>query len=288
MKSCHRFSRSSFIHLAGSVLLVAALLFSHLSHADMLISPVRALLTQPGETTNFILRNPSDGPRTYRLEWIEQKQTPQGVGARYAEGETPTHPQASPHLRFTPRQVTVEPNSNQTVRINFRPDGDLAPGEYRSHLLFRVIPEVSEPVSRSTVGAGEGIQLTLDMQLSIAVPVVVRYQIAEAPQVKISQVTPIPATTADQTARLMVSLSHQGNSSSFGRVTVDLQHNAAAPVERIGLLENISIFPDVGQRQLEVVLRDRDFPPGSLIRVAYEGTDEYRGTLWDEQVLQVR
>lgn len=257
--------------------------------ADMLISPVRLLLQQSGETANFVLRNPSDGPRTYRLEWIEQAQTRDGVGERYEDGASIPHPQAAPYLRFTPRQITVEPRSNQTVRVNFRPDEGLPPGEYRSHLLFRVVPEVSEPVSRSTIGAGgEGIQLTLDMQLSIAVPVVIRYRLDEMPTVKISQVTPVIANRPDQQTQLGVLLKHDGRSSSFGRVTVDMQTSATGEVKRIGMLENISVFPDVGERHLTLSLSEKQFPPGALIRVTYEGADEYRGRIWDEQVLQVR
>ncbi|WP_181358848.1 fimbrial biogenesis chaperone [Pseudothauera lacus] len=256
----------------------------------MLVSPIRLLLTQPGETANFILRNPSNGPRTYRLEWIEQEQGRHGVGSRIQEGAAAPHPQASPHLRVTPRQITVEPNSNQTVRVSFRPDGELPPGEYRSHLLFRVVPEVSEPISRQEISGGEGsgVTLQLDMQLSISVPVVVRHQLDGTPAVRIAEITPLPASANEANARLMVLLRHTGNASSFGRVTVDLQKAENAPVERIGQLDNISIFPDVGERELTVVLRERSFPSGSMIRVAYEGSAEYRGTLWHEQIMRVR
>lgn len=259
------------------------------AHAEMLVSPVRLLLQEPGETANFILRNPSNGPRTYRLEWIEQEQTRNGVGARIEGGAPVHHPQASPHLRFTPRQITVEPNSNQIVRVSFRPEGDLKPGEYRSHLLFRVIPEISEPVATQQLSSGESkVSLQLDMQMSIAVPVVVRYQMPNPPEVRITEITPRPASANEQAAQLTVLLKLNGQVSSFGRVTVDLQTTRDAPVERIGLLENISVFPDVGERQLLISLRDRTFPPGAFIRVAYEGTAEYRGTVWHEQVLQVR
>lgn len=287
MPSLKRFNPTAFLNWVAASILFC--LLTSWAHADMLVSPVRLLLQQPGETANFILRNPSNGSRTYRLEWIEQTQTRDGVGERIADGTPVPHPPASPHLRFTPRQVTVEPNTSQTVRINFRPEGNLAPGEYRSHLLFRVVPEVSEPVSRSEIGnADDKVRLQLDMQMSIAVPVVVRYQMDTPPEVQITQVTPIPATGNEQNARLAVTLKHKGNTSSFGRVTVDLQTSMTTPVERIGLQESISIFPDVGERHLVLLLRDRSFPSGALIRVAYEGTDEYRGKLWHEQVLQVR
>lgn len=259
------------------------------ARADMLISPTRMLLQQPGETANFILRNPSNGPRTYRLEWIEQTQTRDGVGERIPGGAPVPHPQASPHLVFTPRQITVGANTNQTVRVSFRPEGDMKPGEYRSHLLFRVVPEISEPISSSKLtDANKSVNLTLDMQMSIAVPVVVRYQMETLPEAHIAELKPIPSNANNQGARLAVLLKQNGPTSAFGRVTVDLQTSPNSPVERIGMLENISIFPDVKERYLIVGLRDATFPQGAMLRVAYEGMDEYRGKIWDEKVLQIR
>lgn len=275
---------------AGAALLcLASLLLPGMASAQALVSPTRLLLSEAGQTANFILRNPSDGPRTYRLEWIEQTQGRHGVGNRVAEGSTPPHPVASPYLRVTPRQVTVDGNSNQTVRVSFRPDPAMAPGEYRSHLLFRVVPEVSTPVSSETISGEDGkISMKVDMQMSISVPVVVRHQLNALPQASIVSVTPRPASGNEQNAQLVVVLRQQGQASSFGRVTVDLQSGANAAVERIGQADSVSIFPDVGEREVLVMLRDRDFPPGALLRVAYEGTAEYQGQLWAEQVLQIR
>ena len=69
-------------------------------------------------------------------------------------------------VRLSPKQITVGPGENQTVRFNLRPPADLDSGEHRSHLLLQVIPEVSEPSSSVNVDfdqEGVGVQVFMQM-----------------------------------------------------------------------------------------------------------------------------
>ncbi len=268
---------------------VTVLMLSTVSaQADVLVSPLRVHLDEKNQTAAVIVRNPSDGPRTYRLEWIEQRMTEGGTYIKYKEGEEVQHRPASPYLRVSPRQVTVPAGSNQSVRVNYRPVNNMLPGEYRSHLLFSVVPDLSEPFSVQKIDKGDGITLELSMQLSIAIPVVVTHQLTEVPQVTIAEVEPLPATALGQSAQLAVLIQRSGMGGSIGRVVVDMQVDSEAPVERIGLADNISVYAEMDQRRLVLKLRDQQIPPGAWLRVAYEGTAEYKGVLWAEQVFQTR
>ena len=281
----------SHVMKSGLFALVLVLaMFSPLAYGDMLVSPIRGLLQQPGESMSFVLRNPTNGSRSYRLEWGEYAQNESGVGALIPHGAVVPHGRASPHLRVTPRQITVPPNSNQTVRVSFQPQPGLAPGEYRSHLVFRVIPEVSAPAATQTIGGGnpQGAALVVDMQLSVSVPVVVRHQLSGLAQVKIDALTPKAPTKPGEGAALALTLLHQGPSSSFGRVVVEHLRDQASPPSRIGLIQNISVFPDVGRRSLIIPLAPEANLSSGLLRISYEGTDEYAGRIWDARVLQLQ
>ena len=267
---------------------VILMLLSITAQADVLVSPLRVHLDESNQTAAVIVRNPSDGPRTYRLEWIEQRMTEEGTYIKYKEGEEVQHRPASPYLRVSPRQVTVPARSNQSVRVNYRPASNMAPGEYRSHLLFSVIPELSNPLSVQTIDKGDGITLELSMQLSIAIPVVVTHQLDEMPQVTIAEVEPLPASALGQSAQLAVVIQRSGLGGSFGKVVVDMQVDSEAPVERIGMADNISVYAEMDQRRLVLKLRDQQIPTGAWLRVAYEGAAEYKGVLWAEQVFQTR
>lgn len=255
-----------------------------LGWGEMLISPTRALLDDDTRSASLVLRNTSSGARTYRLEWEDKRATELGRYQPIKEGED--WPSAGAMIRFSPRQITVGPGENQTVRLNYRPPADLAPGEYRSHLRLQVMEDVSEPtgVMEMDDPDRDGVGFRLFMQMSFSVPVIVRHNV-DAPQVEISNVEVLPAEQGRAMA-LAVTLDRQGESSSFGELVVEMQQNATSPVETIGRNSEISVFHELNQKIVRVVLRDVGIPPGAWIRVAYEGKAEYKGRIWDEQVFQ--
>jgi len=285
---CGSFVHSICRRLCQLILMGGVMMAAMPTQADVLISPLRVHLDDDQRTATIIMRNPSDGPRTYRLEWLEQSVSETGAYRKYKEGETVKHSPASPFLRLSPRQITVQPGINQKVRVQFRSKPDMAPGEYRSHLLFKVVSELSSPTSTTEIGAGEGVTLVLNMQMSFAIPVVVRHGVNEAPEVKIADIETVPATEPGQTAQLSVLLKRSGVAGSYGRVVVEMQRDEASPVERIGVADNVSVFADVSQRRLHISLRDTHIPSGAWLRVVYEGQSEYAGMVWDEQVFQAR
>jgi P pilus assembly chaperone PapD len=288
---CGSLSNRAGLWLTVMTVVAAVLSPMTIVNADVLVSPLRVYFDDKSKhTATVAMRNPSNGPRTYRLELIEQHMDEAGTQAPYKEGERLQHMSASPYLRISPRQVTVPAQANQTVRVEFRPDAKMAPGEYRSHLLFRVVSELSEPYSVTEIkgsGDSKGMTVKLNMQLSVAIPVVIRHQITEPPQVKVTGVEITPTTEKGKTAMLAVVLQRSGAASSFGRVVVEMQRGRDAPVERIGLSENVSVYADARQRRLKLTLRDPKLPAGAWVRVAYEGIDEYEGRLFGEQTLQI-
>ena len=281
--------RQAIRHLGIFVGLLLILATAQPAWADALVSPIRSLLQTPGETVTVTLRNPSNGPRTYRVGWGEYTQSAAGVGGAIPNGAPVPHPVASAHLRLTPRQITVPANSNQTVRVQFRPEPTLPPGEYRSHLVFQVIPELSTPVGSQTLGgSADGITLQVDMQMSIAVPVVVRHQVQSPPTAQIASIQP-NGGAGGATPQLLVSLAHSGQASAYGRIRVEVQHAQTAPAVLIGRVDSVSVFPDVGRRDVLVPLNPAEpLRAGSMLRVTFEGTDEYSGVVWDSRTLQIQ
>ncbi|MDX5299884.1 MAG: hypothetical protein LPK85_13165, partial [Gammaproteobacteria bacterium] len=185
-------------------------------------------------------------------------------------------------------QITVGPGENQTVRLNYRAPAGLAAGEYRSHLLFQVLPDVSEPVGSMDVdGGAQGISMKLHMQMSFSLPVIVR-QAVEPPAVAIADVSVQPPSDAQSGPGLGVKLSRKGSASSFGRLLVEMQIDENSPVEMIGVLNDIAVFSEAEERRVTVPLKNIQIPRGAWIRVAYEGTQEFQGRVWDEKVFQNR
>ncbi len=277
MKNKHPLVKSILFSLAFWLWL------SSTAYADMLISPTRVLMDDANHSATLILRNPSEGPRTYRLSWQDKRALEDGGYTMITEGEE--WPSAKDMVRVSPRQITVGPAENQTVRFSWRPPADLLPGEYRSHLLLEVIPSVSEPTATlGTKASKDGVGVQVFMQMSFSIPVVVRHETA-APQVLIKDIKAVP-TKNEKHMGLELTLNRAGNASSYGRVSVEMQRDADSPVEEIGEYKELSIFQEVGQRKITIPLRDAHIPEGALVRVAYEGLNEYKGILWAEKVFK--
>ncbi|MCH8499859.1 MAG: hypothetical protein LAT63_15385 [Marinobacter sp.] len=255
------------------------------AHADLLISPTRAVMTDADRSVNLVLRNTGAGPRTYRLRWVEQLMDENG---RYRNVETAQNPRSIAEMvRFSPRQITVGSNENQTVRLSYRPPAGIESGEYRSHLLFEILPDVSEPTSTFEMDSGmEGIGVQLSMMMSFSIPISVRHQVATPPKVSFSRVEVLPAD-AEQPMRLGLTLEREGNSGSFGNVVVEYQVDQASPVTLVGRQGSVAIFEEMPRRHLTIPLRQA-VPPGAWVRVAYEGQEEFAGRVWDERVFRTR
>jgi len=271
------------------LLALAFLIFGIVSasaQADMLISPTRAALDTNDRTTELVLRNTSDGSRTYRLGW-EDKRVVDENGTYEMVKDDENWPSAAEMIRFSPRQITVGPGENQTVRLSLRPPSDLEPGEYRSHLRLQVVSEESEPTSTMEMEDlnREGVGFRLFMQMSFSIPVVVRHEI-DAPEVSISNIKVVPGEGNDRGMSLEVELARTGAASSYGEIVVEMQKDQSSPVERIGRKSGVYVFHETDRKKVTVRLRDERVPPKSYIRVAYEGIEEYEGVVWDEKIFQ--
>lgn len=253
--------------------------------ADMLISPTRAHLdTDDKPQEELVLRNTSDGSRTYRLSWEDKRV----VDGNYeAVGENEDWPSAADMIRFSPRQITVGPGENQKIRLSLRPPSDLEPGEYRSHLRLQVVAEESEPsgVMEMEDPDREGVSFRLFMQMSFSIPVVVRHQVG-APEVSIANVSVMPGEGDTRDMSLKVELERTGEASSYGELVIEMQRDRNSPVELIGRKKGVYVFHETSRKVFDLSLGGQSVPPGSFIRVAYEGIEEYEGKIWDEKIFQ--
>ena len=266
-----------------SIIIFLVFWFLSTAHADMMISPTRVLMTEDSRSATLTLRNTSEGPRTYRLSLEDKRATETGSYTEIEDGEE--WPSAEDMIRFSPRQITVGPRDNQTVRLSFRPPVGLPSGEYRSHLLLKVIPDVSEP--SATLGLdspAENVGIQVFMQMSFSIPVVVRYNTG-IPQIAIEEVKVVPVEDGERLG-LELTFNRTGDSSSFGAVVVEMQRDAGSRVEQIGQYKELSIYRELARRRVTVPLREKSIPKGAVVRIAYEGTKEYKGTLWAEKVFK--
>lgn len=111
------------------------------------ITPVLIVFQDKQVATKITVNNRGDTPRKVRLSWERRTMTEDGAMVKLEEGEEmPGYRPADPYLRFSPREFILQPRRYQKIRMIAMRPGDMAPGEYRSHILLeeRPVKEVAE------------------------------------------------------------------------------------------------------------------------------------------------
>ncbi len=139
---------------------------------DLLVAPQRLILESGVRSGELLLQNTGSRTATYRVSFIQMAMAEDGTLREITE-KTPGGKYADEIVRYSPRQVTLEPGATQTLRVTVRPPASLATGEYRSHLVFRAVPE-AEPRDAKPEEA-QGISVRLTPIYGVAIPIVVRH-----------------------------------------------------------------------------------------------------------------
>lgn len=250
--------------------------------ADLLISPLRVVFEGRTRQVTVVVTNQSQEPKTYRLEWAEKRAKDDGQYEDVPAEQATGLPVSSKMVQFSPRQVTLAPGESQQVRVALRAPAELPPGEYRSHLSFVSIGQPNRQTSRRQNQPGAGIEVFLN--LGFAIPVIVRHGAAEPPGARLAGAQ----FRLDELNRinLIVDIARSGAFSAYGRLRVYHRENDGAPERQIGMLNNVAMFPEVPNRRNAVILGEGSIERG-IIRIVYEGADEYAGRTWFDQSFRV-
>lgn len=250
--------------------LVAALIAAFAAHvpaaAELLVAPTRVVLTPKERSTELVLVNKGTETAAFRIA-IENRRMREDGSLEDAPEALPGEQFADDKLRYSPRQLVLEPGARQVVRIMASAPGDLAPGEYRSHLRL-----MSAPISAGTTAlAGEpGADNSLSIELvairSLTIPVILRVGTLDAAVIMDTAV--LDAAAPDQ---LVVRLTRSGTRSTYG----DVSFTPEGEKSPAWLVRGVAIYTPNTARDVIVPL-----PPeiraklaGKRVRVDYKSTD---------------
>ena len=155
---------------------------AHVARAQLLITPLQVVMEGRDRTATIVLVNNSNQTNTYRLQWEQFVQVnklggyaPIEEAAKYNVVLPEGYRNLMDFAVFTPRQITLSPNEKQTVRVAVRRPADLADGEYKSHLKFKVMPAITPPefVEDPTLGENEA-RFGAKVNASFSIPVIYR------------------------------------------------------------------------------------------------------------------
>ncbi len=187
-----------------------------MAQGDLLISPLRVVFEGSKKSQEISLANVGKDSATYAISVVDIRMKEDGG---FEEITVPDSGQnfAGPYMRFFPRKVTLAPNEAQVVKIQLVKTSQMEPGEYRSHLYFRAVPD-EKPLGEVTKSKDTGgISISLKPIFGITIPVIIRVGDNDA-DVHLSDLSFVMAT---DTPRLSLTFNRTGHMSVYGDIKID-------------------------------------------------------------------
>lgn len=242
--------------LAGATALAGA------ARAELLVAPLRQVITQKAPVVRYRISNPSDRIVEARVDWIDLASTAEGY--QQASPAERAKLSAAPYLVVSPARLRLEPGAHAEVVVRLKKGVVVPAGERRSHLLVETTP-ARTPLRRASAG------LEVDVGLGVSTPVILRGGYA-APAIAFEQ----SKLVRDETGLLGLdtTLRSVGRYSAYGRIEVRLEP-AEGRSTLIATMANVAVYPDSGARKVTLPLALEELPAGKMT-VDYVGVQDRR------------
>ncbi len=258
-------------------LLVLALQWLTLGQAaaEIIISPLRQVITPQAPLAVFEISNPADRIIDVKTDWIDMRALAEGYAI--ASPDERRTLSAAPYLTVSPAFVRLEPGERATVTIKLQPGVAPPPGERRSHLLF------TSDVQRTPVKKAGGLQA--DIGLGVSAPVILRRGRTD---VEANFFNTALVRDEDGDLVLETHVERRGAHSTFGRLVADFAPaNDYAPLSAWPkVIDNATIHVDAPPQNFALPLNIEALPTGRLT-LRYEGRAEYAGIVFAEKVFEI-
>ena len=239
----------------------------------VLIAPTTVIVDSRSRTTSLLLVNPGDEPAEVEISAFFAYTITDSTGQ--LQLHTPERPDsglvsAADWIRVFPRRMTIDPKSQQTVRLLVSPPADLPDGEYWARLAV-LARGGTLPI---TSAADTGVHVGLSIEVRTLLPVLFR-------KGKVSTgvaISDLRALRVDDSVVVRARLDRQGNAAMIG--TVRGEFVDAAGKVRASFSQPMSAYVALEPRftapsdsvpagrytlRMEVLPERRDLPAESLV-----------------------
>lgn len=268
-----------------SVMAILALLFMtflpYLSAAqgNLLVTPSRIVFD--GTTTSEIINLANTGEDTarYIVSFIEYKMTDDGAFVQIEEPEKGQY-FASDYVRYFPRNVVLGPKEAQVIKVQTNRTNQLEPGEYRSHLYFRSVPDLKPLGEEEVPDDTTAISVQLTPVFGITIPVIIKVGESTA-AVKIADLS---LSNKDNNPLLTVSLSRSGNMSVYGNISINYT-SPDGKTSQVGLVKGVAVYTPNTLRMIAIPLTfpsDNQPDADGILQVRYSAASDLEESILAE------
>ncbi len=275
--------RNLAIALLSILLSLFAVPHARAASGDLTVTPTRIVFDERDRSAQVYLINRGETRATFRIEFIQMRMDDTG---QMVEIQTPNEKElfADDLIRYSPRQIELDPNQGQTIRLLLRKPETLAPGEYRSHLLFYALPDAASgaDIERERSVEQKTLSVAIQAVFRISIPVIVRH--GDLPvEFSMHDLSLKPG----KPDRIALRVDRQGRRSVYG--DLDVYFEPASGGERILLkhLKDFVLYTSSDTRRLDIEVDtpgDVTLRNGTLHAIYSETVDDKIRTLAEQRI----
>lgn len=263
------------------LLLLSALPVRIQAQGDLLITPRRVVFEGNKQSQELTLANTGNDTAKYNVSFVQYRMTETGAFEQITDPD-PGQLFADKYLRVFPRSVTLAPNESQVVRMQFRKMPDMQPGEYRSHLYFRAVPN-EKPLGDEVGADTAAIGIRLIPIFGITIPIIARIGDLTA-SVELTELA--LDTKSDTVPNLAITFNRTGDKSVFGDMAVNWISPDGESIE-VGIVRGIAVYTPNNIRRFSMKLRNLpsvNYNTGKLV-IKYQAPNDVKAEVYDEKEL---
>jgi hypothetical protein len=224
------------------------------TRAELSVSPTLIVFDDEHATKAITIENTGRKELVARISLINLRMLPDGRMVRADPAAADEH-FATELVRFSPRELVLDPGASEVVRLQVPPIEKRPKGEYRTHVLVQQVPDIGA-LRVSPFESADGVSVDLQAVLGVAVPLLIRRGEPMA-QVRIDALR--LERTEEGMASLAVKLERQGERSVRGALSLLLDGS------EIGTYDGLAIYAPAQARELLLTLpKDRPVLSGRL------------------------
>lgn len=235
-----------------SFIIISLSFFSKtLAQGNLLVTPKRVVFEGLKRSEELNLANVGSDSATYMISFIQIRMKEDGSVETITEPDSAQN-FADKYLRVFPRRVTLAPNEAQTVKVQVTKTNELSPGEYRSHLYFRAVPN-EKPLGEKELVKDSSISVKLIPIFGISLPIIIRQGESNA---KLSFSDVSFKVAPDSTPVLNVSFNRTGNMSLYGDIIVNYI-SSNGKTTQVGTVKGLAVYTPNTVRHFRLPLEQK-------------------------------
>jgi P pilus assembly chaperone PapD len=245
-----------------ALFLVVSSNLSVLAQGDLMVFPKRLVFEDTRGTKELNLANIGNDTARYNISFVQYRMNEDGS---FTEITIPDEGQnfSDKFLRYYPRSIILAPRESQVVKVQLTKISELKPGEYRSHIYFRAIPNMKplgdEEINKDTTT----VSVRLIPVFGITIPAIIRVG-QNTSKVSLSELN--FAMVNDTVPTFKIAFNRIGNMSVYGDLNI-VHITPSGKKTDVGQANGISIYTPNAVRRFTLNLRRDlkvDFRSGKL------------------------